>query len=100
MIGPRIVLPLFVYVCSRHCSRREGIYVEQITALSGPLHDLATSPPVKTLVLIVNEDEWATEPLWTVLEKKKSCSCRDSNPDRPTRIFLVYLNALSLTQTG
>ena len=47
MTGPRIVLPLFVYVCSRRCPRREGIYVEQITASSGPLHALATSPPVK-----------------------------------------------------
>jgi len=47
MTGPRIVLPLFVYVHSRHCPRREGIFVEQITASNGPLHGLATSPPVK-----------------------------------------------------
>ena len=45
--------------------------MEQITASSGPLHSLATSLPVKrTLVLIVHEDEWATGPVWTVLEKK------------------------------
>jgi hypothetical protein len=56
--------------------------------LGGQRHSPAALPPGKDPVPIVQEAEWASEPVWTGAENLSLTGIR--SPDRPARIASRY----------